>query len=294
MPSHIYIRVGRYHEASLANERAIDADSTYAAQSHTQGLYPVAYMPHNYHFLWATATMEGRGQRAIEAAQSMAARIDTSQMRTPGYGTLQHYWVTPLYAQVRFGRWDAILNRPKPADDLIYPTAVWHYARALAFIRTDQLDRAEQALSRLQALTNHPKLDEVTVWDINSTADITQIASKVVAGELAAAREDYGTAIQHLEEGARLEDNLNYDEPPTWHHPVRQTLGAVLLKAGRPAEAEQAYREDLARFPDNGWSLYGLARSLRAQGQPEAATVVEQRFQDAWQYADVTLSSSRM
>jgi tetratricopeptide (TPR) repeat protein len=294
MPSHIYIRVGRYHAASLANERAIEADSAYAAQSHAQGLYPVAYMPHNYHFLWASATMEGRGQRAIEAAQSMTARIDTSQMRLPGYGTLQHYWITPLYAQVRFGRWNAILNQQQPAGDLIYPTAVWHYARAIAFIRTNQPDRAEHALSRLQALADHPKLDEVTVWDINSTAAIVQIAAEVVAGEWAAAQGNYAAAIQHLESGVRLEDALNYDEPPTWHHPVRQTLGAVLLEAGRPAEAEQAYREDLARFPDNGWSLYGLAASLCAQGQPEAAAEVAQRFRDAWERADVTLTSSRM
>lgn len=294
MPSHIYIRVGRYHEGSLANERAIKADQEYVAQCHAQGLYPVAYVPHNYHFLWATATMEGRGERAIEAARSMAAKIDTSQMRDSGYGTLQHYWITPLYAQVRFGRWDAILDREKPAEDLIYPTAVWQYARAMAFVRTDHLDRAQQALDRLRQLADHPELEEVTVWDINTTAHIMKIAARVVAGELAAARGNLDAAIQHLEEGVALEDDLNYDEPPTWHHPVRQTLGAILLKADRPAEAEQVYRKDLERFPKNGWSLYGLAESLRAQAKIAEAKKVQDRFEEAWQYADVTLSSSRL
>lgn len=294
MPSHIYIRVGRYHEGSLANERAIEADQEYVAQCHAQGLYPVAYIPHNYHFLWATATMEGRGERAIEAARSMAAKIDTSQMREPGYGTLQHYWMTPLYSQVRFGRWDAILDRKKPAEDLVYPTAVWHYARAMAFVRTDRLDQAQEALGRLRQLVDHAELEEVTVWDINTTAHIMKIAAKVVAGELATARGNLDAAIQSLKEGVTLEDDLNYDEPPTWHHPVRQTLGAILLTADRPAKAEEVYRKDLDRFPKNGWSLYGLAESLRAQGKTAESKRVQKRFEEAWQYADVTLSSSRL
>ena len=121
-----------------------------------------------------------------------------------------------------------------------------------------------------------------------------KIAATVVAGELAAARSNYAEAIRHLKEGVGLEDNLSYDEPPTWHHPVRQTLGAVLLEAGHPAEAEQAYREDLARFPDNGWSLYGLMESLRAQEKTKEATRAKQRFRQAWQYADVSLSSSQI
>jgi tetratricopeptide (TPR) repeat protein len=294
MPSHIYIRVGRYHDGSLANERAIEADQKYITQCHAQGLYPVAYVPHNYHFLWATTTFEGRGERAIAAARSMAELIDTEQMRAPGYGTLQHYWITPLYALVRFGRWDAILEHPEPAEDLIYPRAVWRYGRAMAFLRTGALDRAAQELGRLRLLTENPALEEVTVWDINTTAHIMQIAAEVVAGELAAARGDDDAAIRHLEAAVVLEDDLNYDEPPTWHHPVRQTLGAVLLKAGQPERAEAVYREDLARFPDNGWSLYGLAESLRAQGEPEAARAVQARFDEAWQWADVMLTSSRL
>lgn len=294
MPSHIYIRVGRYHEGSLANERAIEADQEYVAQCHAQGLYPVAYIPHNYHFLWATATMEGRGDRAIEAARSIAAKIDTSQMREPGFGTLQHYWITPLYAQVRFGKWDAILDRPKPAEDLVYPTAAWHYARGMAYIRTDHLSEAKRELDSLKTLLDHPELEEVTVWDINTTAHIMKIAANVVSGELAAARGDFEEAIRDLRTGVDLEDDLNYDEPPSWHHPVRQTLGAVLLQADRPAAAEQVYREDLARFPKNGWSLYGLLESLRAQGKTGEARQVQDRFEKAWQYADGTLTSSRM
>jgi len=119
------------------------------------------------------------------------------------------------------------------------------------------------------------------------------IAARVVAGELSAEERRWDEAIHHLREGAQLEDALNYDEPPSWHHPVRQTLGAVLLEAGRPADAETAYREDLERFPENGWSLYGLTQSLRAQGKTEEAEATEQRFEEAWRQADVSLTSSR-
>jgi tetratricopeptide (TPR) repeat protein len=294
MPSHIFIRVGRYHEGSLANERAIAADDSYVTQCHAQGMYPIGYMPHNHHFLWATTTMEGRAQRALDAAQTLASHIDTSQMREPGFGTLQHYWVTPLYAQVRFGQWSDILDTNAPTDDLVYPTAVWHYAHAMARIRTGDLSKAEEHLTHLQRLASHPALEEVTIWDINTTADIMQVATRLVAGELAAAHGNMNEAVQHIREAVSLEDNLNYDEPPSWHHPVRQTLGAVLLQANRPVEAERAYREDLSRFPENGWSLLGLEQSLRAQGQAADAEEVRRQFDKAWQYADVNLISSRM
>jgi tetratricopeptide (TPR) repeat protein len=293
MPGHIYIRVGRYHDASLANERAIEADRDYITQCHAQGMYPVAYVPHNHHFLWAAATMEGRSAKAIEAARHIAANVDQKLIREPGYGTLQHYAVTPLYALVRFGRWDEILKEPAPAKDLLYATGVWHYARGMALARKNKLEEAARELDRVTAIAADPSLESVTIWDINTTAALMRIAREVLVGELAAERGDGEEAIRHLEAAVKLEVELNYDEPPPWHFPVRQALGAVLLNAGRAVEAEKVYREDLKRYPENGWSLYGLLKSLQAQGNTAAATDAQKRLSKAWAHADVTLTASR-
>jgi tetratricopeptide (TPR) repeat protein len=293
MPSHIYIRVGRYHDAVLANQRAIEADQDYITQCHAQGLYPLGYMPHNHHFLLASAAIAGESELAIQAAHHTAAMADQKMMREPGYGTLQHYYSIPLYTLAKFGKWDEILAEPAPAEDLKYPTGVWHYARGLAFTAKGQPQEAAQELAQLKAIAADPSLEKVTIWDINTSSSLLNIASEVLAGELAAKQGDYENAIAYLETAVSLEDNLNYDEPPPWLSPVRESLGAVLLEAGRAAEAERVYREDLKRFPENGWSLYGLAQSLRLQGKTEEARAVQARFEKAWKYGDATLSASR-
>ncbi|KPV41949.1 hypothetical protein AN478_00095 [Thiohalorhabdus denitrificans] len=293
MPAHIYIRLGRYHEATRANLRAIEADQRYLEQVDTQGAYRLGYVPHNYHFGWATATFEGRSELAIRLAREMAEMVDREAMRERSLTTLQHYWITPLYALVRFGRWEEILARPEPAEDLVYPRAVWHYARGMAYTRKGDLEAAREELRRLDALRDHPDLKWVTVWDINKSRHILEIASHALTGELAAAAEDYEAAIASLEQAVEREDALNYDEPPTWHYPTRQSLGAVLLEAGRVERAEAVYRADLARFPENGWSLFGLLESLRRQGELEEARAVQRRFRQAWRHADVVLTGSR-
>lgn len=293
MPSHIYIRVGRYHDASVANQRAMEADKSYATQCHAQGIYPLAYMPHNHHFLWAAATFEGRSALALEAAREMAAGIDHHTMREDGLGTLQHYQITPLYALVRFGRWDEILKAPEPEADLVYPRAVWHYARGMAFARTGRPDEADREREKVRTLAAEPAMAKMTVWDINTVTDLLKVADNILAGETAAARRDWDAAVRHLEAAVAAEDALNYDEPPPWHFPSRQILGAVLLEAGRPADAERVYEEDLKNFPENGWSLNGLHRSLVAQGKKEEAAKAEARFREAWKHADVTLTASR-
>jgi tetratricopeptide (TPR) repeat protein len=292
MPSHIYIRVGRYHDAVVANQKAIVADREYITQCHKQGMYPLAYVPHNHHFLWAAATMEGNQKLALQAAYDTAAMADEQKMREPGYGTLQHYYSMPLYTMTRFGKWDEILAETAPATDLKYANGVWHYARGTAFTAKGQLKAATQELEKLKAIATDPALTKVTIWDINTTADLLNIAAEVLTGKLAAKQGDYNQAIAHLKTAVSLEDKLNYDEPPAWHYPVRQSLGAVLLQANQPAEAEIVYQQDLKRFPENGWSLAGLTQSLEAQGKTEAAQAVQKRFQAAWKNADLPLHKS--
>lgn len=293
MPSHIYIRVGRYHDALVANQKAVEVDNDYITRNTAKGIYPVAYMPHNHHFLWFAATMEGNSKLATEAGKNVAAMVDPQMMREPGMGTLQHFSVIPLFTMIRFGQWDDILATSQPAADLKYPTGVWHFARGLAYTATGNTDKARQELSALDLLVRDPELETVTIWDINTTQNILKIASEVLTGEIAAKQGKYPRAIAHLRQAATLEDALNYDEPADWSIPVRQYLGAALLKARRYQEAEKMYREDLVIYPDNGWSLYGLLQSLNAQSKNALAQDIQQQFESAWQYADVRLTASR-
>lgn len=214
-------------------------------------------------------------------------------MRRPGFGALQHYLVTPLRVMVRFGAWEAILDEEPAPEELLYPTGTWRYARAVAYARTARPGEAGRELDRLRAILADPGLEEVSVWDLNSAAALLGVAEKVVEGEIAAARGDYAGAVAALREGVRRERELTYDEPPAWHLPVRHVLGAVLLEAGRPGEAESVYRQALRRFPANGWSLYGLARALELRGSGDEAAAVRERFREAWRAADVEITASR-
>ena len=293
MPSHIYIRVGRYHDGSLANERAIEADDDYVTQCRAQGIYPVAYVPHNHHFLWATTTMEGRSADSIAAARHTAEHVNHALMRDPQMAMLQHFASIPYYALVRFGHWQEILEEPAPETDLLYPTAVWHYARGVAYVRQGKLGKAKQELGEVRAIASDPALQEVRIWGLNPASSLAQIAASVLQGEIDAAKTKTNAAVAELRKAIAIEDGLIYGEPPDWFYPVRQNLGAILLEAGRPGQAEEVYREDLARFPDNGWSLFGLAQSLRAQGKKAEAAEVQRRFETAWKYADVEITASR-
>ena len=292
MPSHIFRRIGRYQDASKSNEDAIAADEDYITQCRAQGVYPLAYYPHNIHFLWDSATMEGRSRTAIDAARKAASKIPEGAWRE--VPLLHQFLVAPLFAYTRFGEWDLILSEPQPAQDSPFWTGVWHYARGLAFIAKGNLNEATGELNSLEKIAGEKSLDGYRVtFSRNGAKAILEIAKEVLAGELAAKRGEYDKAIARLHRAVLLEDNLIYNEPPDWHVPVRQSLGAVLLAAGRSAEAEAIYWQDLEQNRENGWSLFGLMESLRAQGKEEQAATVEKRFRKAWKRSDVTLTASR-
>lgn len=291
MPAHIYMRVGRYADASEANVRAIAADEDYITQCRIQGLYPVTYYPHNVHFLWASSTMEGRSKVALDAAAKVASKMKMeSHHDLPAWA--QIFPVVPLYAKARFGKWDQILQEAQPKDNGPFYTGIWHYARGLAFNAKGQSRPARHELAMLQKMTNDRS---ITRFEVGNTAvgSLFGIASSVLAGELEAKQRNFEKAVSHLESAVRLQDGLPYNEPADWYYPVRQSLGAVLLEAGRPAEAETVYWQDLKQNPENGWSLFGIAKSLRAQGKNDQAIEIEKRFQKAWSRADMTLAASR-
>lgn len=293
MPSHTYFQIGRYHDGVRVNLEAERADNAYVTQCHAQGTYPLAYIPHNPHFGWACAAMAGESAQALRLAESTVQHTNASMLRAAGMGTLQHYSVIPLWAYTRFGRWSTLLTQPAPPADLKYPTGVWHYARGLAYARTERADLAQAELDKLRALAADDSLEQVTIWDINTASDLLRIAESALMGEIAATRRDWNAAIAALREGVRREDALNFNEPPDWHFPVRHMLGAVLLQAGQSAEAERIFREDLEIHPENGWALMGLANSLEGQGKSQDARQVMERFRKAFAHADVRILASR-
>ena len=294
MPAHIYIRTGKYHEGSLANIRAVKSDEEYINQCNQQGFYPLSYYPHNYHFLWATATLEGDSKTAIDAALKTSQKPPDSLMDVCGYQTLQHFAAIPLYAYVTFGKWEEILGYEKPSDERPYILAVWHYARSMALIAKNNLSEAENEIVELDGFRGNETIDSLFIWGFNSAGILVDIASEVANGELEAKKKNYSDAIAHLKKAVEFENNLIYDEPPTWFYPCRQNLGAILIQAGRYAEAENVYKENLAEIPDNGWGLFGLHQALLKQGKTEEAAEVNNKFIEAWKYADVQLTSSRI
>lgn len=294
MPAHIYMRVGRYGDAAAANERAIAADKRYLEQVDAQGAYRVGYVAHNAHFLWAAAAMEGRSADALAAARAAFPAACGPRPADRGTGILQHYYALPLYALVRFGRWREILEDALPPDvGESYPLAIWHYARGTAYARTGRIAEARRELGIVEKLAADPALERVRIKNINPAAALVRIAALTLESDLALAERRPADAIAPLMQAVSIEDALAYDEPHLWLAPTRHALGAALLAAERPADAERIYREDLARYPGNGWSLIGLANAQQHQGNRDGARATGERVRTAWKNADIAPTASR-
>ncbi len=290
MPSHIYIRVGRYKDAVEVNYKAIEADEDYISQCFAQGMYPLAYYPHNVHFLWSAASLIGESNTAITAAKKTAEKVPQGEMSELTF--LQDFAATPLLAYVRFGKWNDILTYPAPAPEIRHLNLMRHYARGLAFIRKGNPAEAREELEAIKAILDDPETADLVATAHNSSDRIARVAYEVVAGELAHLEGDADRAVEHLQKAVAAEDALTYTEPSAWHVPPRQNLGAVLMDLERYREAEAVYREDLEKLRQNGWSLLGLQQSLRAQGKQEAAESIRKEFEEIWQYADIDIERS--
>ncbi|MDC6352011.1 hypothetical protein PP178_10635 [Zeaxanthinibacter sp. PT1] len=290
MPSHIYIRVGRYADAVAANQKAIEADEDYISQCYSQGLYPLAYYPHNIHFLWSAASLIGASEIAIDAARKTAEKVPQGQLAALPF--LQDFAATPLLAHVRFGKWNQILTYPAPDPSIKHLGLVRHYARGMAFIRKNNAAEAEQELDAIESMLQDAELDTLVAVAHNSSRKIAEVAFEVISGELAALEGEYSKAVEHLRKAVALEEQLTYTEPSAWHIPPRQNLGALLLNMEKFREAEVVYREDLEKVRQNGWSLRGLERSLRLQGKQAEADLIQKEFEKKWAEADLKINSS--
>ncbi|MFT5656095.1 MAG: tetratricopeptide (TPR) repeat protein [Arenicella sp.] len=291
MPSHIYWRIGRYHDASEANVRAAKVDEDYIAACNAQGFYPALYYPHNIHFLWAASSMEGRSAVAIEAARKVAANIRLEQIEQ--FPTIEFFHTIPLLALTQFAKWDEVLAEPQPEASLEFSNAIWRYARGVALARLGKVALATAESEALQPLL---QTDKILFLDGNDypASIVLKIADQLLSGEIAMAGADHRSAVAAFEKAVIAQDSLPYTEPPFWYYPTRQSLGEALFKKGDTGAAEAVYKEDLKRYPRNGWSMFGLIQSLEAQNKADEAAEVRAKFDNVWSRSDVTLSGSRL
>jgi tetratricopeptide (TPR) repeat protein len=274
MPSHIYMRTGRYDLVTAHNHDAVHEDERFIQDRRPTGFYPFTYYPHNYHMLWAGLMMLGKGDEALAASRKIVAVVPADVvMKVP---QLEYFMPTPYFSLARFGRWDELLREPTPRAELKYTTGMWHYTQGLAHAAKGHADVAQQALDRAAAIASALPAEQPA--GINSAKALLAVAQQHLSAKIAAVRGDTAAAIATLTKAIEAEDALTYDEPPAWYQPLRQELGALQLAAGQPAAAERAYREDLEYWPNTGWALKGLAQSLRAQKKNSEAAAVEKRI----------------
>jgi len=286
MPSHIDVRVGRWAQAAEQNRRANAVDDAYRELSPKQGLYRL-YMAHDDHFLAYACMMLGRKEEALKAAGDMVRKIPADFVKEMA-PFVDAYTPIGSEVMVRFGMWDEILKSEKPAEFLPTTTALWHFARAAAHNAKGDVSKAreEQGAFR-KAVATVPK-DAMMAQ--NPAHKVLEIAAHTLEGEILFREGKVDEAVASLKKAIAIEDTLRYIEPPDWVQPVRHSLGAVLLASGNAKDAEAVYREDLKLWPENGWALYGLSNSLKAQGKDTLD--VDERFKEAWKHADTKLHAS--
>ena len=290
MPAHIYWRVGRYGDAVTVNVAAADADRAYFKTATPSPIYRGLYYPHNIDFIWQSAAMQGRSTETVRAAREFASNAPAEMIKQmPDMETAP---LAPMVSLVRFGRWDEVLALPAPPPEWLYTTGVWHYARGIAYNAKGQVAESRRELAALETIIQSVSAERTVAFFFRAK-NVLQMAANVLAGEMAAKAGDTASAERLLRAAVAEQDTHWFTEPPPWYFPVRQSLGAILLQAGRPAAAEAVYKEDLRRNPGNGWSLLGLSQSLTAQGKTAEATQVDAAFRKAWERADVVITASR-
>jgi tetratricopeptide (TPR) repeat protein len=290
MPTHIYIRTGQYARSIEWNLKAVKVDEDYLSASSNQGMYRMGYYPHNIDFISFSSYMEGRSTLGIQNAMKLAYKGSMITESNPVIA--QYYSVEPMLAFVRFGKWNDILSLAEPHRDMIYMQVIWHFSRGIALVRNNNVHQALVELAKLDSLSKQEKLKSV-YFSFNPASDIAKVPLHILKGELLLKQNKLNEGLAALRDAVKAETDLRYMEPPDWKIPSRHFLGAALYDAGKFAEAEQVYIEDLNINRENGWSLLGLQLSQQKQGKKNEATVTAKRFAKAWKNSDIALTASR-
>jgi|TARA_B110000305_G_C19437649_1_gene639923 tetratricopeptide (TPR) repeat protein len=286
MPSHIFWRVGRYNDASQANIDAAQVDEEYIAQCNAQGFYPAAYYPHNIHFLWASAAMEGRSALSIESGIKVSNYVRIEMIKK--FPMLEYFRTLPLLSMVRFSKWEDVLDFPEDIAEFKYSKGIRHYARGTALAAKGNIDSAKKELVEIAPLIESEEVSKI-VKASNPAKTLLGIAQFLLQGAIHEAEENYDLASKSYQNAVNYQDTLPYMEPPFWYYPTRQSLARSLMLEKKFGLAEQTYRDDLKFYPRNGWSMFGLVASLEAQSKTDEAEIIERKAKDIWQLADVEL-----
>lgn len=285
MPSHIYLLVGDYHAAALANEKAVKADQDYINAFGLDGIYPLHYMTHNLYFLSRAYSLEGRYQEARQAADKLRCFYSPHFNRMP---ELEYYEPSVMFVLLRFHQWDEMLKQSSPPEKMKISLILWHFGRALAFSALGKQIQAEQ--ERTIFMEEKSKIPPDAIYGYNQAHNILKIAEYQLNAKIAEKNENLKDAIEWLQKAVQIQEHLYYNEPPDWYFPLRETLGALLLANQQPEQAELVFREDLEKHPRNGRSLFGLWKSLEAQKKFTDAFYIQQAFHEAWKYSDTPLN----
>jgi tetratricopeptide (TPR) repeat protein len=290
MPAHIYIRTGQYARSIDLNLRAAKVDEDYLAYSANQGYYRLALYPHNIDFISFSSYMDGRSNLGIQNAMRLAYKGNLITNSNPVFA--QYFNVEPLIAYTRFGKWADVLSLADPDANLVYSNLVWRFARGMAYTRQGNLAQAEFEMAKLDSLCKMDTLQSI-YFTFNPASDVAKIPIAILKGEVLIKKGKVDEGIASLAEAVTAEGNLRYMEPPDWKIPARHFLGAALYDAGRYAEAEAVFLEDLKQNPENGWSLTGLQQTQGKLGKKSEMIATGKRREKAWKNSDITITMSR-
>ena len=289
MPAHIYWRVGRYNDASIANINAAKVDEDYIAQCNSQGLYPAMYYPHNIHFLWAASTMEGRSELSINSALKVSNYIKDEQIRQIPF--IEFFQTLPLLSYIRFAKWEEILSYKKPNEDFKFSLGIYHYARSIAFSSLGNFDKAKNEQKKI-LVNNQSNEIKVLIKAGQPSDKLLEISNLLALGQIELNKEDFSSAIEYFKNAVKIQDQLPYREPEFWYYPTRQTLGHALLLNKNFNEAVKVFNRDLKQYPKNGWSYYGLYMAYIGLNNKVMSDKALEKFNKIWQFSDIKLNSS--